>query len=82
MTAGPPAAPAVTRLFVDAIEDDRARLIDGEQALSLPLTLLPAGVREGDWIELAIAIVAPPPDDTESRRKRLAGDDPGGDIDL
>jgi len=82
MTAGRPGARTARQLFVDAIEEGRVRLLDGDQPLSLPLALLPPGVREGDWIELATAVIAPPPDDTESRRKRLAGDDPGGDIDL
>jgi hypothetical protein len=72
----------VTRAFVDAIDADVARLLAGERAFTLPLALLPAGVREGDWVELTIARAPAPPDDTEARRARLSRDDPGGDIDL
>jgi hypothetical protein len=71
-----------TRAFVDAVEADVARLLVGEQAFTLPLALLPAGVREGDWVEITIARTQAPPDDTEARRARLSRDDPGGDIDL
>jgi hypothetical protein len=71
-----------TRAFVDAIEAGVARLLVGEQAFSMPAALLPAGAREGDWLELVITRAPAPPDDTEGRRARLSKEDPGGDIDL
>jgi hypothetical protein len=71
-----------TRAFVDAIDEGIARLLIGEQAFTLPAALLPAGVSEGDWVEITVGRAAPPPDDTAARRSRLSSDDPGGDIDL
>jgi len=71
-----------TRAFVDAIDEGVARLLVCEQAFTLPARLLPAGVREGDWVEISVGRAPAPPDDTERRRSRLAGDDPGGDVKL
>jgi hypothetical protein len=71
-----------TRAFIDAIEAGRARLLVGEEAFTMPSRLLPAGVREGDWVDIAIGLAPAPPDDSEARRARLSKDDPGGDIDL
>ena len=80
MSPRPP--PAAARAFVDAIDEGVARLLIGEQAFTLPAALLPAGVREGDWVEITVARAPAPPDDTEARRRRLGKDDPGGDIEL
>lgn len=71
-----------TKLFVDAIEDGIARVLLGERDFSMPVDLLPAGAREGDWVELSVGVVPPPPSDTEQVRQRLAKDDPGGTIKL
>jgi hypothetical protein len=71
-----------TRLFIDEIEDDVARVLRDEQALSIPVSLLPPGAREGDWIEMSVRVIPPPPGDTEARRNRLVKDDPGGTIKL
>jgi hypothetical protein len=76
------AAPRSTQLFIDEIEDGLARLLLGETVLSLPAALLPEGAREGDWIEMSVGVISPPPQDTEQRRKRLASGDPGGPIKL
>jgi hypothetical protein len=78
----PAVSAKTTRAFVDAVEAGVARLLVGEQAFTLPLALLPAGLREGDWVDITLARAPAPPDDTEARRARLSKDDPGGDIDL
>jgi hypothetical protein len=72
----------ITRLFVDEIEDEDARVLLGEHAFMVPASLLPAGVGEGDWVELSVRVIPAPPGDTESRRQRLARDDPGGTVKL
>lgn len=74
--------PQKTRAFVDEVEDEVARLLVGDQAFTLPRSLLPTGAREGSWVEITMAPAPPPPDDTEARRKRLGRRDPGGDIKL
>lgn len=72
----------LTLLFVDEIEDGMVSLLLGETALTLPVSLLPPELREGDWIELSGRVVPAPPQDTDERRHRLAADDPGGDLKL
>jgi len=71
-------------LFVDAVEGGVARLLDDGVTFSLPARLLPPGVGEGDWVDVAIAPVAAPPDAraADRLRERLAKDDPDGDITL
>ncbi len=71
-----------TRLFVDAIDDGIARVLLGERVLSIAVDLLPAAVREGEWVELSVGVVPPPDSDTDETRERLAKDDPGGTIKL
>jgi hypothetical protein len=71
-----------TLAFVDAIEAGRARLLIGEQPFVLPIAALPPDAHEGCWIRLSIAVVPAPPDDAEAIRKRLGGQDPGGDLKL
>lgn len=73
---------SITLLFVDEIEDGVVRVMLGETALTLPASLLPPDLREGDWVELSGRVVPAPPQDTEERRHRLAADDPGGDLKL
>jgi hypothetical protein len=75
-------AGAGARAFVDAVDEGVARLLIGEQTFTLPAHLLPAGVGEGDWVEISVGRAPAPPDDTEARRARLGGDDPGGDVKL
>lgn len=81
MSAAAP-RPTATRAFVDAVEGATARLVVGDRAFDVPRTLLPPGVREGAWIEIAITEADAPPDDTEARRSRLGRGDPGGNIKL
>ena len=39
------------RFFVDAIEGGHARLLTGGgEALTVPVSALPGGTREGDWL--------------------------------
>jgi hypothetical protein len=71
-----------TLVFVDAIENGVARLLAGDQSFTVPASLLPDGAREGSWVSLEAKIVPAPPGDAEAIRKRLAGDDPGGDVKL
>jgi hypothetical protein len=74
--------PQLTIAFVDAVEDQVARLLIGDRAVDLPRVLLPAGAGEGSWVKIGVAVIPPPPDDTQARRGRLGASDPGGDIKL
>ena len=71
-------------LFVDAIEDGRARLLLGRDAFDVPAALLPRGAREGSWLRWSMALAPAPPDEDQGRalRAKLGRDDDGGDIDL
>ena len=71
-----------TRLFVDAIDDDTARVLLGERVFTIPAQLLPHGAREGDWVEIAVGVVPAPASEADEIRERLAKDDPGGPIKL
>jgi hypothetical protein len=71
-----------TRLFIDEIADGVARVLMAEEVLAVPVGLLPAGVREGDWVQMDVGIIDPPSSDAEARRRRLAKDDPGGPLKL
>ena len=71
----------VTLVFVDAIEEGRARLLAGEDAFTVPLALLPDGAREGAWLRLSLE-PAPAPSDPNALRDRLGAGDPGGPIKL
>ena len=70
------------RLFVDAIENDRARLLLGDDAFELPARLLPAGAHEGCWLSVSLALVPAPPGDADAIRRHLSRDDDGGIIKL
>lgn len=70
------------RLFVDAIEDDRARLLLGVEAFDLPARLLPEGAKEGCWVSVSLTLVGAPPDDAAAIRRQLSSDDDGGVIKL
>lgn len=80
MTAAPTARS--TRWFVDEIDEGVARLLSGETVLALPISALPEGAREGDWVVLSVGLIPPPQTDTEARRDRLVASDPGGPIKL
>jgi hypothetical protein len=75
-------APNDPLLFVDAVEDGRARLLLGEETFTIPARLLPKGAREGSWIRLSGSVVPAPRSDAAAIRKKLARDDPGGPIKL
>lgn len=70
------------RLFVDAIDEGSARVLVDDQILTVPVALLPPAVREGDWVEMTVGVIEPPPSDADERRRRLAKDDPGGPLKL
>lgn len=74
-----PDAPLV---FVDAIEDGRARLLLDEEAFTVPARLLPPDARAGSWLRLTAGVVSAPPSRAEAIRKKLARDDDGGPIKL
>ena len=70
-----------TSVFVDAVENGRARLLLGDDAFTVPAALLPDDAREGSWVQLS-AVVTPPQADPDALRRKLGGDDPGGPIKL
>ena len=75
------------RIFVDAIDDQVARIMWTDQVFTIPVSLMPPGTREGAWLDLSIARANPHAGDPgegegEKIRARLAKDDPGGDIKL
>ena len=74
--------PTETRVFIDAIEDELARLLYGEQAFTVPRALLPPDAKEGQWLLLVAAHTEAGPDRTSALRERLGRSDPGGDIKL
>ncbi len=69
-------------VFVDALEDTTARLLLEEQAFSLPRQLLPADVREGQWLMIRVDHTEAPPNQTHALREELGRGDRGGDIKL
>lgn len=71
-----------TPWFIDEIEDGVARLLCGEEVLSLPVSALPEGAHEGAWVAMSVGLIPPPPQDTEARREHLVASDPGGPIKL
>ena len=76
--------PAPPLLFVDAVEDGRARLLLGRDAFEVPAALLPRGAREGSWLRWSMALAPAPPDEEQGSalRAKLGREDDGGDIDL
>jgi hypothetical protein len=91
--AGPPIDAVTHRIFVDAIDDDVARLMWHDEAFTVPVPLLPDGTREGAWLQLRLAREegnlsgegegeGDGAQGGEEIRRRLVKDDPGGDIKL
>jgi hypothetical protein len=76
------APPKGTLVYVDAVEAGRARLVLDEDAFTVPARMLPAGVREGSWLELGARVVPAPASRADAIRKKLAKGDPGGPIKL
>ena len=70
-----------TAVFVDAVENGRARLLLGDDAFTVPAALLPARAREGTWLKLTVT-VTPPQVDPDALRRKLGRGDPGGPIKL
>ena len=77
----PPAATKTSAVFVDAVEEGRARLLLDGEAFTVPAALLPDGAGEGSWLKLT-ATVTPPQADPDALRRKLGGDDPGGPLKL
>jgi len=83
----PPEAPRTTRAFIDGVESGVARLLmadaSGEwRTFHLPALALPAGAKEGSWIELAVRSVPPPQSEARALREHLGRSDPGGNFSL
>jgi hypothetical protein len=81
MTPNPSPTTKTTAVFVDAVEDGRARLMLGDDAFTVPAALLPDGAGEGAWLKLSTT-VTPPPSDPDALRRKLGSGDPGGPIKL
>lgn len=74
-------------VFVDRLEGEVAVLVDNGRQRRVPLSSLPAGVREGDWLTDDLAHIDPvarerAQKEVRERRERLARDDAGGDFEL
>jgi hypothetical protein len=69
-------------LFVDAIDEGRARLLLDEDAFTIPASLLPDGARAGSWLRLSLVVAPAPASRADAIRKKLARDDDGGPIKL
>jgi hypothetical protein len=76
-----PSKTKTTAVFVDAVEDGRARLLLGSDAFTVPAALLPDDAGEGSWLQLSTT-VTPPQADPDALRRKLGRDDPGGPIKL
>lgn len=76
-------APLLFDLFLDSIDEGRARLVlDEDEAFTIPARMLPAGARAGDWVRLSLGVVPAPASRADAVRKTLARDDDGGPIKL
>ena len=76
-----PSKTKTTAVFVDAVENGRARLLLGSDAFTVPGALLPDDAGEGSWLQLSTTIT-PPQADPDALRRKLGRDDPGGPIKL
>jgi hypothetical protein len=76
-----PAGTKTSVVFVDAVEDGRARLLLDHDAFTVPTALLPDGAGEGTWLKLTTT-VTPPQADPDALRRELGKGDPGGPIKL
>ena len=76
-----PSQTKTTAVFVDAVENGRARLLLGTDAFTVPAALLPGDAGEGSWVKLTTTITTPQADPDALRRK-LGGGDRGGPIKL
>jgi hypothetical protein len=69
-------------LFVDSIDEGRARLLLDEESFTIPASLLPKDARAGSWLRLSLAVTGAPASRADAIRKKLARDDDGGPIKL
>jgi hypothetical protein len=76
-----PTKTKTSSVFVDTVENGRARLLLGGDAFTVPAALLPDDAGEGSWLKLS-ATVTPPQADPDAVRRKLGRDDPGGPIKL
>jgi hypothetical protein len=76
-----PTKTKTSAVFVDSVENGRARLLLGGDAFTVPAALLPDDAGEGSWLKLS-ATVTPPQADPDAVRRKLGRDDPGGPIKL
>ena len=65
-----PAETSAARIVVDRIEGDRAVLDLGSERVDLPLSALPAGLKEGDRLSIQVE-AAPTLSAAEARIARL-----------
>ena len=76
----------MTALFLDRIEGDVAVFEHAGRELRLPVTLLPAGAREGEVLQLALtrdpAATRARSAASQATRSKLGHDDDGGDFKL
>ena len=54
-----PSKTKTTAVFVDAVENGRARLLFGSDAFTVPAALLPDDAGEGSWLQLSTTITPP-----------------------
>ena len=52
----PPPASKTSAVFVDDVEEGRARLLLGDDAFTVPAALLPDGTGEGTWLKLTATV--------------------------
>jgi hypothetical protein len=63
------------RFFVDAIDGGRARLLtDGGDSLTVPVSVIPACAREGDWLCVSFKLDPERRDETRRAIDDLYGD--------
>jgi hypothetical protein len=82
--------PCHHRWIVDSIEESMASVeVDGKTMMTLPVAMLPAGVRQGDILRVTIeadeAATKKAYRDSQAQVRKTAGrqpGDPGGDITL
>ena len=92
-----PAGPRTLVAFIDSIEEGVARLVETDaggkvRSHAFPAALLPAGAKEGTWVEISVHAVAAPvaasvttpvtTEDPAALRKKLGKGDTGGDFSL
>ena len=68
-------------ITIDRIEHDLAVVESGTQYFSIPVSLLPQGIKEGDSLTMTFSVQENPPSkEANERLERLKKRDPGDDI--